>query len=166
MRYANILRCDIANGLGFRVSLFCSGCARKCKGCFNGEAQNPDFGKPFDSEAKKKLFKELSNEYCKGMSLLGGDPLSRLSDNRKVITALCKEVKEKFPTKDIWMWSGYTYEEILADSETKEVLDYVDILVDGPYIEEKRDLTLKFRGSSNQRILKLHPTVEDISEKI
>lgn len=149
MRYASILKADIANGLGFRVSLFVSGCARKCPGCFNQEAQNPCFGKLFDEEAKQKIFNELSNEWCKGLSLLGGDPLSKLSDNRKTIIAFCKEVKEKFPTKDIWCWSGYTLEEIQADEDMRQILDCIDVLVDGPFVEEKKDLTIPFRGSSN-----------------
>jgi len=147
--YAKIYRADIANGQGFRVSLFISGCARNCKGCFNKEAQDPAFGKPFDDKAKKKIFKELEHEWCKGLSLLGGEPLSKLSDNRKQIIALSKEVKEKFPEKDIWCWSGYTLEEIQADDSMKDILKYIDVLVDGPFLEDKKDLTIPFRGSSN-----------------
>lgn len=154
MNYANILRADIANGTGFRVSLFVTGCGRACPGCFNKEAQDPAFGKPFDDKAKQKLFKELEYEWCKGLSLLGGEPLSKLSDNRKTVIELAKEVKEKFPTKDIWIWSGYTLEEIQADDTMKDILKYVDVLVDGPFIEEHKDLSIPFRGSKNQRILK------------
>lgn len=156
MKYASIKKCDIANGTGFRVSLFVSGCNRKCKGCFNEKAQDPCFGKPFDESAKAKIFKELEKDYCQGLSLLGGDPMSILSDNRKVVIELCREVKEKFPSKDIWMWTGYTYEELLADATTKDALQYVDVLVDGPYVEELKDASLQFRGSSNQRILLLN----------
>lgn len=153
MRYASILKADIANGTGFRVSLFVSGCARKCPGCFNQDAQDPCFGKEFDDEAKQKIFNELSNEWCKGLSLLGGDPLSKLSDNRQTIISFCKEVKEKFPTKDIWCWSGYLLEEIQADEDMRQILDCIDVLIDGPFVEEKKDLTIPFRGSTNQRIL-------------
>ena len=153
--YASILKADIANGEGFRVSLFISGCARNCPGCFNQEAQNPDFGKPFDEKAKKKIFKELEHEWCKGLSFLAGEPLSKLSDNRKQVIALAKEVREKFPDKDQWLWSGYTLEEIQADKSMKDILKYIDVLVDGPFIEEQRDVSLKFRGSSNQRIIYL-----------
>ena len=152
--YASILKADIANGEGFRVSLFISGCARGCPGCFNQEAQNPDFGKPFDDKAKKKIFKELEHEWCKGLSFLGGEPLSKLSDNRKQVIAFAKEVREKFPNKDQWLWSGYTLEEIQADKSMKEILKYIDVLVDGPFIEEQKDLSIPFRGSRNQRILK------------
>lgn len=126
-----------------------SGCARNCPGCFNQEAQNPDFGKPFDDKAKQKIFKELKHGWCRGMSFLGGEPLSKLSDNRKTIIELAKEVKEKFPTKDIWIWSGYTLEEIQADDSMKDILKYVDVLVDGPFIEEQKDLSIPFRGSKN-----------------
>ena len=153
MNYAKIYRADIANWFGFRVSLFVSGCARNCKGCFNKDAQDPAFGKPFDNKAKQKIFKELEHDWCRGVSLLGGEPLSKLSDNRKTVIAFAKEVKEKFPTKDIAIWSGYTLEEIQADDTMKDILKYVDVLVDGPFVESKKDLSLPFRGSSNQRIL-------------
>ena len=162
MNYASILKCDTANGTGFRVSLFVSGCGRKCPNCFNPEAQNPEFGKKFDEQAKKKILSELEKPYCKGMSLLGGDPMSKLSDNRKTIISLCKEVKEKYPDKDIWMWTGYKYEELLSDETAKDIFNYIDYVVDGPFIEEKKDLSLRFCGSSNQRILKLHPDVEEL----
>ena len=154
MKYCSIRQADIANGEGFRVSLFVSGCARNCKGCFNKEAQDPAFGKTFDDNAKQKIFKELEHDWCKGVSFLGGEPLSKLSDNRKVIIELAKEIREKFPDKDQWIWSGYTLEEIKADDTMKDILEYVDVLVDGPFIEEQKDLSIPFRGSRNQRILK------------
>lgn len=153
MNYTKIYRADIANGQGFRVSLFVSGCARNCLGCFNKEAQDPNFGKPFDDKAKKKIFKELEHDWCKGLSLLGGDPMSKLSDNRKVIIDFCKEVKKKFPTKTIWMWTGYLFDEILEDKDMKDILKYIDVLIDGPFIKEKKDLTLKWCGSSNQHVI-------------
>ena len=153
MNSAKNYRADMANGQGFRVSLFVSGCARNCKGCFNKEAQDPAFGKLFDDKAKQKIFKELEYDWCRGLSLLGGEPLSKLSNNRKTVIAFAKEVKEKFPNKDIAIWSGYTLEEIQADDSMKDILKYVDVLVDGPFIEEQKDLSIPFRGSSNQRIL-------------
>ena len=149
MNYSKIYRADIANGQGFRVSLFVSGCARNCKGCFNKEAQDPEFGKLFDGKAKQKIFKELEHDWCRGLSLLGGEPLSKLSDNRKTVIAFAKEVKDKFPNKDIAIWSGYTLEEIQADDTMKDILKYVDVLVDGPFIEEQKDLSIPFRGSRN-----------------
>lgn len=154
MNYASIVRADIANGEGFRVSLFVTGCLRNCPGCFNKQAQDPKFGNLFDDAAKDKIFAELKNEWCTGLSLLGGEPMSKLSDNRKQVIALCKEVKEKFPDKDIWVWSGYTMKELKDDPETADLFKYIDVLVDGPFILEKKDLSIPFRGSSNQRILR------------
>lgn len=154
MNYASILRCDTANGEGFRVSLFVSGCKRNCKGCFNVKAQNPDYGSVFDEAAKEKIFAELEHEYCKGLSLLGGEPMSVLSDNRKAVLSFVKEVKKRFPNKDIWMWTGYTIEELKKDKVTAECLEYIDVLIDGPFEEDKKDLSLPFRGSSNQRIIR------------
>lgn len=155
MNYAKILKADIANGTGFRVTLFVTGCGRNCKGCFNKIAQDPNYGKPFDDTAKKKIFEELDKDWCDGLSLLGGEPMSKLSDNRKVVLELAKEVKEKYPNKNIWMWSGYTKEELENIPEGKEILKYVDVLVDGPFVEELKDISLKWKGSSNQHVIYL-----------
>jgi len=153
MNIAKIVTCDVCNGEGFRVSLFVTGCKRNCKGCFNKAAQDPSYGKPFDDKAKEKIFAELKKDYCAGLSILGGEPMSVLSDNRKQVIAFAKEVKEKFPNKNIYMWSGYTLEELKVDKDTKDILKYVDVLVDGPFDYTKKDLSIPFRGSSNQRIL-------------
>ena len=153
MNYSRILRADIANGPGFRCTVWTTGCLRKCPGCFNPEAQDPNFGKLFDDEAKQKIFKELSDPHCSGLSLMGGEPLSVCSDNRKQVIQLCKEVKERFPEKDIWMWSGFLLEEIINDASMRPILDYIDVLVDGPFVQEKKDLSTPFRGSTNQRII-------------
>lgn len=153
MKYAKILKADIANGPGFRVSLFVSGCGRNCKGCFNKIAQDPEYGSIFTEETKQKIFKELDSEHCSGLSLLGGEPMSKFSDNRKQVIALAKEAKEKYPNKDIWMWTGYTIEEIQASDEMKDILKYIDVIVDGPFIEEQKDLGLKWKGSANQRVI-------------
>ena len=153
MNYTKIYKADIANGENFRVSLFVCGCARGCKGCFNPEAQNPKYGQIFDEEAKQKIFNELNHEWCKGLSILGGEPLSKLSDNRKQVILFAKEVKEKFPNKTIFLWSGYLLDEIQTDDSMKDILKYIDVLVDGPFIEEQKDLSIPFRGSNNQRIL-------------
>jgi len=159
MNYSALKKADIANGPGFRLTLWVSGCQRKCPGCFNPEAQDPEFGKPFDEEAKKKIFKELGEPTCDGLSLLGGEPLSRCSDNRKQIIQLCKECKERFPNKDIWCWSGFLFEEIFKDESMRPILDYIDVLVDGPFIQEKKDLATPFRGSTNQRIIDVKKTM-------
>ena len=153
MNYSRILRADIANGPGFRCTIWTTGCLRKCPQCFNPEAQDSNFGKLFDDEAKQKIFKELSDPHCSGLSLMGGEPLSVCSDNRKQVIQLCKEVKESFPEKDIWVWSGYLFEEILKDSNMRPILDHIDVLVDGPFVVEQKDLSTPFRGSRNQRII-------------
>ena len=155
MNYSALRKADIANGIGFRCTLWCCGCRRKCPGCFNPEAQDPNFGEPFTDEVKERIFKELSEPTCDGLSLMGGEPLSICSDNRKQTIQLCKEVKERFPNKSVWIWTGYLFEEIASDPSMKEILNYVDIIVDGPFIQEKRDLSTPFRGSTNQRIIKV-----------
>lgn len=153
MKVAKILRMDVINGDGFRTSMFVSGCSRNCLGCFNRQAQDPNFGYDFTDEVKEKLFKEIENPHCAGLSLLGGDPLSVLSDNRKTVINLCKEFKEKFPGKNIFLWTGYTIDEILNSDEMKEVVKYVDVIIDGPFVESLKDINLKWRGSSNQNII-------------
>ena len=160
MNYTRILKADISNGLGFRCTLWVTGCQRKCPGCFNEEAQNPEFGKPFDEYAKNRIFNELNNDTCDGLSLMGGEPLSVCSDNRKQIISLCKEVKKRFPSKDIWVWSGFLFEEIVNDESMRPILDYIDVLVDGPFIQEKKDLSCPFRGSSNQRVIDVKKTLD------
>ena len=149
MKYLNILDCDIADGEGVRVTLFVSGCSHHCKGCHNPESWNPDNGKEFTEEVKEKLFKLIDRPYIDGLTLSGGDPLfcSNLIDVEK----LCAEFKQRFPNKTIWLYTGFTIEEIRA----LKVLRYVDVVVDGRFEIDKRDITLPFRGSSNQRIVKL-----------
>ena len=161
MNYASILKCDIANGPGFRTSLFVSGCMRKCPGCFNEEAWNPNYGKVFDDSAKDKIFKELSMEYCRGLSLLGGDPMSKIGDIRKTVIELCREVKTKFTDKDIWLWTGYTFEEIVNDNTENEILQYIDVMVDGPFVESLKDIDLVWKGSSNQRVIDIKNTINN-----
>lgn len=160
MNYSALRKADIANGIGFRCTLWCCGCRRKCPGCFNPEAQDPNFGEPFTDEVKEKIFKELSEPTCDGLSLMGGEPLSICSDNRKQTIQLCKEVKERFPNKTVWMWTGYLFEEIASDPSMKEILNYVDIIVDGEFRIEERDLSCAFKGSRNQRIIDVKKTME------
>lgn len=160
MNYTKLLKADIANGPGFRLTLWVTGCQRKCPGCFNPEAQDPEFGQKFDKEVKEKIFKELAEPTCDGLSLMGGEPLSRCSDNRKQIIQLCKECKEKFPEKEIYLWSGYTFEEISSDPYMKDILKYVDCIVDGPFVESEKDFACPLRGSKNQRVIDVKKTME------
>ena len=156
MNYHKIEKTSIANGEGIRVVLWVSGCSLHCKGCHNPETWNPNSGKPFNLEAKNELFEALDKSYIQGITFSGGNPL----DSFPEVFALCKEIKEKFPSKDIWLYSGYTYEEI-NQALMGMILEYVDILVDGKYIKEQRDLRLKWRGSHNQRVIDVQKTLKE-----
>lgn len=160
MNIADLKVCDIADGYGVRVGLYVSGCSRHCFGCHNPEAQDFKYGNPYTKETQNEILELVGRPYCAGLSLLGGEPME--VENRKLVISLCKEVKGKYPDKDIWMWTGYKYEELLADDTAKDIFNYIDYVVDGPFVEEKKDLSLRFCGSSNQRILKLHPILEEL----
>lgn len=156
MNYIKITKNDIANGSGVRVVLWCAGCRLHCKGCHNPQTWDFRAGKAFDDKAKDELFEALNKPYVQGITFSGGNPL----DNPYQIFLLAKEIKEKFPNKDIWLYSGYTYEQICQIREKFKVLLYIDVLVDGPYIEEQRDISLKFRGSRNQRLIDVPETLK------
>jgi anaerobic ribonucleoside-triphosphate reductase activating protein len=149
MNYISVTYPDVNNGEGCRVTLWVAGCTHHCKGCHNPQSWNFNSGKLFTDEVKKELFNVLGNSYIKGLTLSGGDPLDSFDD----VFELVKEIKEIFKDKDIWLFSGYSLEEI-KNSEKSVILEYIDVLVDGEFKEELKDLTLAFRGSSNQRILK------------
>ncbi len=167
MHCAEIKKTDIANGEGVRVSLFVSGCTRHCKNCFNKIAWDFDYGKPFTEEVQQELFEALSPSYIAGLSLLGGDPFE--PSNQRGLLPFVKAVKEQFPQKTIWCYTGYTYEngdikEPHASCEvTKELISCLDVLVDGPFIEDLKDIRLKFRGSSNQRVIDVQRSLESNS---
>ena len=149
MNYASILDCDVANGLGWRISLFVSGCTLHCPGCFNSQAWDFKYGKLFTKHTEDKIIELLAPDYVKGLSLLGGNPTEL--ENEEELIPFCKRVKMTYPDKDIWMWSGHTYEQLIERND--QLLPLCDVLIEGPFIQEKKDLTLPFRGSSNQRIL-------------
>lgn len=157
MNYATIKWADVANGPGVRVSLFVSGCTHRCPGCFNPEAQDFAYGQPFTQAEEDKILAALSPAHIKGLSLLGGEPLE--PDNQRALLPFLRRVKEAYPQKQIWCYSGYLLdEELWKDSRarcecTDQLLSLIDVLVDGPFVEAKKDLNLRFRGSSNQRIL-------------
>lgn len=150
MNYADIKYVDVANGIGVRVSLFVSGCNHKCKGCFNSEAWDFNYGKKFTLKTQNEISDMLSKTYIKGLSVLGGEPLQQ----DKTLLLFLKYVKKLLPQKDIWLYTGYVYEEI----KDREELNYIDVLVDGPFIEEKKNVNLKYRGSENQRIIDVKET--------
>lgn len=146
MRIHKITYPDVNNGLGFRVTLWVSGCIHHCKGCQNKETWSFESGREFIDNDEEEIFKVLSLPYIKGITFSGGDPLCSYDD----ILALAKKIKDKFPKKDIWLYTGYTFESVFENF--KEILKYIDIIVDGKFIEEQKDVSLPFRGSSNQRI--------------
>ncbi|GAB0878293.1 hypothetical protein MZ16F87_43830 [Escherichia coli] len=150
MNYQTIIKDDLINGEGVRCSLFVSGCSHGCDGCFNEEAWDYRSGQEFSTDTIYIILAELSKPYVSGLSLLGGDPL--MKKNIETILELCKIVKETYPNKTIWCWSGYTLEEII-NNHAKDILQYLDVLVDGKFVSEEKNLTLPFRGSNNQRIL-------------
>lgn len=147
MNYAAIKKYDIANGPGCRVSFFVSGCRRRCKGCFNEEAQAFDYGTKYTAETRRELLEMLSDEHIAGLSVLGGEPFE--PENRQEIYNLCKDAKSLYPKKNIWVWTGGEFE----DLRHLPVMQYIDVLIDGPFIEALRDLSLFYRGSFNQRVI-------------
>ena len=149
MNYAEIKNVDIANGPGVRVSLFVSGCRNHCKGCFNPETWDFDYGRPFTRATEEEIIKALRPSWIQGLSILGGEPTEE--ENAAVLIPFLKRVRAALPDKDIWLYSGYTYEAL----RDKEILTLADVLVDGPFLLEMKDAGLAFRGSRNQRIIDL-----------
>lgn len=166
MNYAEIKKLDIANGLGVRVSLFVSGCTHHCKNCFNAIAWDFHYGQPFTPEVEQELIEALKHPMVAGLTLLGGEPLE--PQNQYGLFPFLKRVKQELPEKNIWCYTGYTLEADLLTGRahtdiTDELLSMIDVLVDGRFIEELKDITLKFRGSSNQRLIDLKRTLLDQS---
>ena len=157
MNYAALKKFDIANGPGVRVSLFVSGCRHHCKNCFNREAWDFNFGKPFTEENEEEILAELDKDYIKGLSLLGGEPFE--PENRAALTQLLKRVREKYPEKTVWCYTGFEFEK-LSDQTAREMLSLIDVLVDGKFVEELKSPDLIFRGSSNQRIIDVKKSLE------
>lgn len=163
MRYATIKKCDVANGTGIRVSIFVSGCHHHCKGCFNSDAWDFNFGNEYNENVEEAILKELDKSYIQGLSLLGGEPLEYV--NQKGLLSLVTKAKKRHPEKTIWCYTGYKFDEDVMQNminkwpETKELVSNLDIVVDGKYDEELRNLNLKFRGSSNQRIIDVKKTL-------
>lgn len=162
MYYAEIKNCDIANGEGVRVSLFVSGCTHHCKNCFNAVAWDFTYGKPFEAETAEHLLTLLAPSYIAGLSLLGGEPFEPV--NQRGLLPFLRQVKARFPEKTIWCYTGYVLDRDLIPGgrayceASEEMLSYIDILVDGPFIEAEKSLRLRFRGSANQRVIDLPAT--------
>ena len=155
MNYHKIDKCSISNGIGIRTVLWVSGCSHNCPGCHNPQTHDPNNGKMFGEEAKEELFDNLSKPYIDGITFSGGDPL--YYTNAQTIIQLSKEIKEKFPNKTIWLYTGYDFDYLVLSNDWREdIFDYIDVMVDGGYVEKLRDITLPFRGSSNQRIIDIN----------
>ena len=163
MNYADIKRIDVANGPGVRVSLFVSGCTHHCKECFNPETWDFGYGKLFDEKAEDEIIQYLKPNYIKGLTLLGGDPMEKV--NQEALIPLLEKVKKEYPDKSIWCYTGYDFENdikenMLENCEVTKKLSYIDVLVDGEFKLELKDLNLVFRGSSNQRIIMVKESLE------
>lgn len=156
MRYNKIRKMDISNGPGVRVSIFMQGCNFKCKNCFNPETHDFNGGKEFTDETINKVLELCDNCNVEGLSILGGEPMN--PQNIEGTTKLAKAFKEKFPKKNLWAWSGYTFENYLKD---KDVVKYLDVIVDGQFVEEQKNPTLEWKGSSNQRVIDVQKTLKE-----
>lgn len=162
MYYGMIKDKDVANGRGVRVTLFVSGCRNHCKGCFQPATWNFNYGEEFTEETENQILEMLKPMFIDGLTLLGGDPFE--PENQKALLPFLRKVKEQYPKKDIWAFTGYLYDNLLAGGvhpcceETEEMLSLIDVLVDGPFMEEKKNLALRFRGSENQRLIDLRAT--------
>ena len=162
MNYATIKNCDIANGPGVRVSLFVSGCTHRCPGCFNEVAWDFDYGQPFTEETVDSILDMLRPSYIRGLTLLGGEPFE--PRNQADVVKLLRRVREELPEKSIWAFSGYLFEKDMLSGrigDLTEYLSYLDVLVDGPFVQEKKNLSLRFRGSENQRIIDMKASLKE-----
>ena len=163
MNYAGIKYCDIANGTGCRTVLFVSGCRNACKGCFQPQTWDFGYGEPFDETVQKEVLDSLAPDYITGITLLGGEPFE--PENQKELVPFMRKVVAQYPNKNVWAFTGYIYDKDLLvggrrhTEDTDELLSMIDVLVDGPFVEGLKDITLKFRGSSNQRVLDLRETI-------
>lgn len=157
MNYHKIEKFSVENGNGIRVVLWISGCSLHCRGCQNPHTHSFKSGKLFDEAAKQELFEALDKPYIQGITFSGGHPLE--PENVEEVISLAREIKEKFPTKDIWLYTGYLWEEIYY-KQIARILLYIDVLIDGEFIEEQKDLTLLWRGSSNQRVIDVQESLK------
>lgn len=164
MHYGNIKNYDIADGEGVRVTLFCSGCTNRCEGCFQPETWDFCYGKEYTKETEDQLIQMLTNPNIQGLTLLGGDPFE--PSNQRTLITLLRRVKQELPTKDVWAYTGFVYEQDLLDGQRKhtevtdEILSYIDVLVDGPFVIDEKDISLYFRGSTNQRVIDMPKTLK------
>ena len=160
--YLDIQHCDMVNGDGLRTVIWMAGCERNCPGCFSPHTHDPKGGIPFDESAREELFRDSSEEWCAGITFVGGEPMHPC--NRETVISLAKEHREKFPEKTIWMYTGYTWSELLEDPTMSEIIRYTDVICDGPFVESLKDPDLKWVGSSNQTVIDVKKRIKQISE--
>lgn len=158
MNYSNIILCDTANGEGIRTSLFVSGCTNHCQGCFNEEAQDFNYGQLYTNETEQTILEQISKPYVAGLSILGGDPLCQTVEGKLDLLSLITKIRSLHKTT--WLWTGFTWEEAITNVMNRGIFTLCDVVVDGPFIETQKDLTLAFRGSSNQRIIDVPKTIQ------
>lgn len=163
MNYGEIKKVDIANGSGVRVSIFVSGCTHRCKNCFNEQTWDFNFGKPYTEETEKYILDLLNHDYIAGLTVLGGEPFEL--ENQQTVARLIENTKKLYPDKDIWIYSGYVFEDLYKYGKMNtpyadSILNNIDVLVDGEFIEEQKNISLKFRGSENQRLIDVKKTIE------
>ena len=163
MYYGELKKCDIANGTGVRVTLFVSGCTNRCQGCFQPQTWDFCYGRPYTADTEAEIFTELNKSYINGLTVLGGEPFE--PENQRQLVQLLRNVRERCPSKTIWVFTGFTLDgELLADGShprcevTDEMLSYIDVLVDGRFILAQKDISLQFRGSRNQRVIDMNRT--------
>lgn len=163
MYYGELKKCDIANGIGVRVSLFVSGCTNRCPGCFQPQTWDFTYGQPYTADTEAEIFAELDKSYVNGLTVLGGEPFE--PENQRELVGLLRRVKAHYPHKTVWVFTGFTLDgELLAEGShprcafTDEMLSYIDVLVDGPFVQELKDISLQFRGSRNQRVIDMNAT--------
>jgi anaerobic ribonucleoside-triphosphate reductase activating protein len=165
MNYAGIKYCDIANGLGCRTVLFVSGCRNHCKDCFQPQTWDFSYGEPFDEKVQQEIIDSLAPNYVQGLTLLGGEPFEQ--ENQKALVPFVEKVRAQYPQKNIWAFTGYLYDKDLVPGgrkyteDTDRLLSMIDVLVDGPFLVEEKDIRLKFRGSRNQRVIDMKETIKN-----
>ncbi len=162
MYYGSLKKCDIANGIGIRTVLFVSGCTHHCKGCFQPQTWNFRYGTEYTEETEQEIMESLQPSYVHGLTLLGGEPME--PENQRALLPLLRRIRRELPHKTIWCYSGYTWEELTGESRarcevTEEMLSLLDVLVDGEFVEEKKNISLQFRGSENQRLIDVPKTL-------
>ena len=162
MNYLDIKHCNMVNGDGLRTVIWVSGCDRNCKGCFSPHSHDPNAGVPFDEKAKEELFADSKESWCDGITFLGGDPM--YCGNREVVASIAAEYKERVPDKTIWLYTGYTWDDIVNDESMSGILKYVDVVVDGAYVEELRSIELPWVGSSNQHVIDVKKRLRTVSD--